>query len=73
MAYPLAQWREDTLSLLEAEDLLVPTRMHSADLYDLETLEPFLAQARTNDFKHDGLLSRVITVEMAMRSTGVCV
>jgi hypothetical protein len=69
-AYPVTQWRRETLSQFEDEDLLTPVKMHSANLYDSDELQTFLAQAQTDSFSHDSLLSRVITVEMALRSVG---
>jgi asparagine synthetase B (glutamine-hydrolysing) len=68
--YPWAQWRRDTLSYLEDKTLLVPAKMHSADLYDRDSLQALLAEAQTDDFRYEGLLGRIITVEMALRSVG---
>jgi hypothetical protein len=73
MAYPLAQWRRDTLSHLEDEALLVPAQMYSASLYDINSLQAFLAQAQADNFGYEALLGRVITVEMALRSVGTSV
>ena len=67
-SYPMAQWRRDTLAQLDYENLLVPAKMYSAKLYDIDTFQTFLAQAQRDDFKYEGLLSRIITVEMALRS-----
>jgi hypothetical protein len=64
----MAQWRRDTLAQLDYENLLVPAKMYSAKLYDIDTFQTFLAQAHRDDFKYEGLLSRIITVEMALRS-----
>jgi hypothetical protein len=69
-AYPLAQWRRDTLSDLEVESLLTPAKMCSANLYNPDMLQVLLAEARTNNFRHEGLLSCILTVEMALRSVG---
>ena len=69
-AYPLAQWRRDTLSQLEDQTLLMPAKMHSASLYDVDILQALLTQAQTDGFRHEALLSRIITVEMALRSVG---
>ncbi len=69
-SYPRAQWRRDTLSQLNGQDLLVPARMHSASLYDRERLQALLAEAQTDQFRYDSLLSRIITLELALRSVG---
>lgn len=69
-AYPLSQWRRDTLAQLEEQGLLDPAHMRSASLYDKETLLVFLARATADDFGYEALLSRVITLEMALRSVG---
>jgi asparagine synthetase B (glutamine-hydrolysing) len=67
-AWPVAQWRRDTLAQLEDEAVLAPAEMYSASLYDIDSLRAFLALAQTDDFSHDELLGRIITVEMALRS-----
>jgi hypothetical protein len=67
-AWPVTQWRRDTLAQLEDEAVLAPAKMHSASLYDMDSLRAFLALAQTDDFSHEELLSRIITVEMALRS-----
>jgi hypothetical protein len=69
-AYPLAQWRRDTLAEPEVQNLLTPAKMYSANLYDLEKLQALLAEAHTNSFRHEALLSCILTVEMALRSVG---
>lgn len=66
--YPRAAWRRDTLSQLEQDAVLAPAHMRSAKLYDSANLEAFLSEAQSDTFKHEGLLSRVITIEMALRS-----
>jgi hypothetical protein len=72
-AYPIGRWRRETLSQLEDEELLVPANMHSAALYDEGQLRLLLTKAKSDDFRQDGLLSRIITVEMAFRSTGITI
>lgn len=72
-AYPLGQWRRDTLASLEDKDLLIPEKMHSANLYDIKQLRNFLVKAQHDDFAYEGLLSRVITLEMALRSVGTSI
>jgi hypothetical protein len=71
--YPMAQWRRDTLSQLEDQALLLPAKMHSASLYDTDRLQTFLAQAQTDSFGQEALLSRIITLEMALRLVGTSV
>ncbi len=68
--YPILRWRQETLAYLAEESLLVPPRMYSAYLYDQKSLENLLAQAQTDGFKHTSLLSRIVTLEMAMRLVG---
>ena len=70
MAYPLAQWRRDTLSQLEDETLLVPAKMHSSGMYDVDSFQTLLAEAQTDSFNSERLLGRILTVEMALRSVG---
>jgi hypothetical protein len=69
-SYPLDPWRLETLAALKPQALLEPARMHSANLYDPVLLPNFLQQAETAEFKHEGLLSRILTVEMACRAVG---
>ncbi|GIK41920.1 MAG: hypothetical protein BroJett011_57530 [Chloroflexota bacterium] len=73
LIYPEAQWRRDTLAQLEAENLLTPAKMHSSGLYDVERLQTLLAEARKDSFKSEGLLGRILTVEMALREVGTSI
>jgi hypothetical protein len=68
--YPLTRWRQDTLDCLEQGNILDHAHMHSARLYDAEGLADFLKQARTEEFGQETFLSRILTVEMALRSVG---
>jgi len=68
--YPSLQWRCETLDCLEQEDLLSHGHMHSGALYGAEGLASFLKQARTEEFRQEGFLSRIVTVEMALRAVG---
>ncbi len=68
-AYPIGQWRRDTLSQLEDEALLVPAKMYSGSLYDTDHLQTLLAEAQT-DNPNEALLSRILTIEMALRAVG---
>jgi len=68
--YPLARWRRETLECLEQDRVLDHAHMHSGPLYDADHLMDFVARARTPDFGHETLLSRILTVEMALRSVG---
>jgi hypothetical protein len=68
--YPSARWRVETMKALENNGVLVPGDMVSAELFDREALARFLSEAREEGFRHEGLLSRVVTVELAMRELG---
>ena len=68
--YPQARWRRETLDCLEQDRILDPAYMHSGRLYDVEALERFLSQARSETFGQESFLSRILTVEMALRTVG---
>lgn len=69
--YPTVQWRRQTLDFLAHERLLTYDAMHSGALYDAQGISDFLAQARSASFKHNSFLSRILTVEMALRAVDV--
>jgi hypothetical protein len=71
--YPLAQWRRDTLFQLVDPTLLTVPKMRSAALYDTGSLQTFLSEAVQDSFRHEALLSRILTVEMALRLVGASV
>lgn len=68
--YPLHRWRCETLDCLEQDHVLDPAHMHSSRLYNAERLAGFVEQARTEEFGQEAFLSRILTVEMALRSVG---
>ena len=68
--YPLTHWRQITLDCIDQDHLLNHAQMRSGCLYDAERLKDFLQRARTEEFDQETLLSRVVTVEMALRSVG---
>jgi hypothetical protein len=68
--YPLARWRQETLAYLEQDKIFDHARMHSGRLYNAECLTDFLKRARTDEFGQETFLSRILTVEMALRSVG---
>lgn len=70
LVYPTALWRQQTLDCLEQDKILDPAHMHSARLYNAERLADFLKQARTEEFNQGTFLSRILTVEMALRAVG---
>ena len=65
--YPIARWRSETMKELVKTGVLEPEKMVSAELYDREVLAQFLLDAANDDFRHEALLSRVATVELAFR------
>jgi hypothetical protein len=71
--YPLARWRRDTLNCLAPEGLLDQARMHSGRLYDRERLAAFVQEAQSDSFNQEDFLSRILTVEMALRSVGASI
>lgn len=66
--YPLARWRRETLNVLAYDDILNIKTMRSAALYEPERLAAFLQAAHSDDFKQETLLSRIVTVELALRA-----
>jgi hypothetical protein len=68
--YPQARWRRETLNYLEQDEVLDPDHMHSGRLYEAEALERFLNQARSETFGQESFLSRILTVELALRAVG---
>ena len=66
--YPLQQWRRETLAWLKEQGLLQPNEMYSANLYEVDILQTFLAQADTQNFRYEALLGRIITIELALRA-----
>lgn len=66
-SYPLARWRRETLDTLAGDGILNVGTMRSAALYDTDRLATFLQAARNQDFGQESLLSRIVTVEMALR------
>ena len=42
--------------------------MYSANLYEVDILQTFLAQADTQNFRYEALLGRIITIELALRA-----
>lgn len=68
--YPLARWRRETLDDLKTEGVLDHAQMRSAALYDPARLAEFVRQARSDDFGEETLLSRIVTVELALRAVG---
>ncbi len=67
--YSRLEWRRAILGYASAQSMLDPTRMRSGVLYRPEQLAIFCQQAHTDSFKHEELLGRIITVEMALRET----
>lgn len=69
-SYPLARWRRESLDCLEHDKLLDHDHMRSGRLYDAGRLAGLLERARTEGFNQEVFLSRILTVEMALRSVG---
>jgi len=67
---PLNRWRQTTLDYIEQDDILDHAQMHSGRLYKAEHLVNFLKRARAEEFGQETFLSRILTVEMALRSVG---
>jgi hypothetical protein len=66
-AYPVAQWLQETVLQLQDQALLVPDKMHSASLYDKNRLQTLVADSTAWSLAYETLLSRIITLEMALR------
>lgn len=71
--YPIARWRRDTLTGIMKDKLLSHSYMHSGDLYDPQGLADFVNRANTDQFGQETFLSRMVTVEMALRSVGTSI
>jgi len=69
-AYPIAQWRKDTLAHLDGEIDLTPNKMRSSVLYNADKLQELITAAQTDRFSQEGLLGRVLTLEMALETVG---
>lgn len=67
--YSELEWRREIQRFADTENIFRPSSMRSGALYHPEQLEFFLAQAQTEEFKHDEFLGRIITVELALRET----
>jgi asparagine synthase (glutamine-hydrolysing) len=72
-SYPLTRWRQETLDCLAQDRVLDHACMHSGRLYNPEHLAAFLEKARTEEFSQEAFLSRIVTVEMALRTVGASV
>lgn len=68
--YPRHRWRRDTLNCLDADGVLDYAQMRSGALYNPQRLADFVKAARTEQFEQDNFLSRILTVEMALRAVG---
>lgn len=73
VSYSRTEWRQEILRHAAERGMLNPTLMRSGYLYHPEPLESFMAQARTDTFKHEEFLGRIITVEMALQGTGTAI
>ncbi len=65
--YPLSRWRQLTLDCITQDKTLDPAKMYSGRLYNTDRLVKFIEQAHGTEFKHETFLSRILTVEMALR------
>ena len=72
-AYPLAQWLQDTAVQLQEHGLLDPNKMQSAELYDSHHLQALLDGVARGVSANETLLSRIITVEIALRFVGTSI
>jgi len=68
--YPLQQWRQNTLNYLEGDCILDYTQMRSGRLYNPQRLMAFFEDARSEQFGQEAFLSRILTIELAMRAVG---
>jgi hypothetical protein len=48
--------------------LLEPSKMYSGAAYNQDVLRDMLEKAHQDNFNQEGLLRRIVTLEMAMRS-----
>jgi hypothetical protein len=69
-AYPTGRWLQETISQLMTEDILLPEKMRSANLYKNLELNNLLGSPISWNPAREALISRIIAVEMAMRLVG---
>ena len=72
-SYSRVEWRREMLRFAEAEGLFHPSQMRSGKLYKFDNLQTVLSQAKTERFRYDEFLGRIITVEMALRAVGAAI
>ncbi|MBI5030566.1 MAG: hypothetical protein HZB51_08560 [Chloroflexi bacterium] len=63
------EWRQEILRHAATQNLLGLRWMRSQRFYQPEAFCPFLTQAKTERFKDDEFLGRILTVEMALRES----
>ncbi len=68
--YSRGAWRRAILQFARRQNLLEPKTMRSGKLYNADALSAFLADAETDQFRHDEFLGRILTVEMGLHATG---
>jgi hypothetical protein len=69
-AYPTGRWLQETISQLMTEDILLPGKMCSANLYKNLELNNLLGSPIPWNPAREALISRIIAVEMAMHLAG---
>jgi hypothetical protein len=68
--YPLSAWKMATLRWAKAENLLNLDKMHSGAIYNPTELSELVEQGLAGNHQFGEFLDRVITIEMALRTTG---
>ncbi len=71
--YPLTAWQNALFHQAKFDSLLTPSRMASERLYRPEALQSLSDQVERGQAIFGSFLERIMTIEMAMRSTGTCI
>jgi hypothetical protein len=69
-AYPVAKWLRDSIDRLNDQAFFEFDQMASAGLYDEARLKSLLTDSTAGSRSNETLISRIITIEMAMRRVG---
>jgi hypothetical protein len=69
-AYPTGMWLQETITQLRDQELLIPNKMHSVNLYDENQLQALLDGSLRENQVDETMIGRVLTIELALRAVG---
>jgi asparagine synthetase B (glutamine-hydrolysing) len=72
-AYPIGMWLQETITQLRDQELLIPNKMHSGNLYDENQLQALLDGSLRESQDGDTMIGRILTIELAMRAVGTSI